>query len=155
MTIVKGGPAPADHVLDMHTLVAPVASLAVWTHLILLWMYATRLPAVRRAGIVLDPMAPRGAQMAALPAKIRWKSDNYTHLLEHPTVFYAACLVLAVQGVDATWAVALAWAYVGLRVAHGLVQTTVNHIPTRFVLFALSGLCGLALSLGALATSLS
>ncbi|MGH1345971.1 MAG: MAPEG family protein [Nannocystales bacterium] len=139
----------------MSPLLAPVAALAVWTHVILLWMYATRLPAVRRAGIVPDPMAPRGAQMATLPVRTRWKSDNYTHLLEHPTVFYAAALALAVQGVDESWVVTLAWAYVALRIVHGLVQTTVNHIPTRFVLFASSALCGLALSAAALHATLN
>lgn len=139
----------------MNPLLAPVAALAVWTHLILLWMYATRLPAVRRAGIVPDPTAPRGAQMAALPVSTRWKSDNYTHLVEHPTVFYAASLALAVQGVDASWVVTVAWAYVVLRVVHSLVQTTVNHIPIRFVLFASSALCGLALSLAALRATLA
>lgn len=139
----------------MNPLLAPVAALAVWTHLILLWMYATRLPAVRRAGIVPDPTAPRGAQMAALPVNTRWKSDNYTHLLEHPMVFYAASLALAVQGVDTSWVVMLAWTYVALRVVHSLVQTTVNHIPIRFVLFASSALCGLALSLAALHATLA
>ncbi|MFK7989034.1 MAG: MAPEG family protein [Sandaracinaceae bacterium] len=138
----------------MNVLLAPVAALAVWTHLVLLWMYATRLPAVRRLGIVPDNTAARGAQMATLPPHIRWKSDNYTHLLEHPTVFYAACLALAVQGADATWAVAVAWLYVGLRVVHTLVQTTVNHVPTRFVLFAAGGVCGLVLSVGALGSVL-
>jgi len=140
---------------SVNPLLAPVAALAVWTHIILLWMYATRLPAVRRAGIVPDPTAPRGAQMAALPARTRWKSDNYTHLLEHPTVFYAASLALAVQGVDASWVVILAWAYVVFRIVHSLVQTTVNRIPVRFVFFAMSALCGLSLSLAALHATLA
>ncbi|MBV1859577.1 MAG: MAPEG family protein [Nannocystaceae bacterium] len=134
----------------MNALLAPVAALAVWTHLVLLWMYSTRLPAVRRMGLISDRTAPRGAQMATLPPKTRWKSDNYTHLLEHPTVFYAVCLTLAAQSVNARWIVVVAWTYVALRVVHTLVQTTVNHIPTRFLLFAASGVCGLALSIGAL-----
>ena len=32
----------------------------------------------------------------------------------------------------------LAWIYVGLRVAHSLVQATANKVMVRFVLFALS-----------------
>ena len=48
-------------------------------------------------------------------------------------------------------AVTLAWAYVGLRVAHSLVQTLVNHIPARFVLFALSSLVLIALTMRAAA----
>ena len=44
----------------------------------------------------------------------------------------------------------IAWAYVGLRIAHSLLQATVNIIRFRFLLFALSSLCLMALSLHAL-----
>ncbi len=41
----------------------------------------------------------------------------------------------------------LAWAYVGLRVVHSLVQATVNIILLRFAVFALASvvLAGLAI----------
>ena len=39
----------------------------------------------------------------------------------------------------------LAWIYVGLRVAHSLVQVTANKVMVRFVLFALSSLVLIAL----------
>jgi hypothetical protein len=76
----------------------------------------------------LDPMAPRGEQMASLPAKVRWKADNYNHLLEQPTLFYAVAIVLALVGRGDGVALYLAWAYVGLRVVHSLIQTLVNRI---------------------------
>ncbi len=34
----------------------------------------------------------------------------------------------------------LAWAYVGLRVAHSFVQTLVNKIEVRFLVFVISSL---------------
>ncbi|MEM9072958.1 MAG: MAPEG family protein [Myxococcota bacterium] len=133
----------------MASILAPVIVLSLWTHLMMLWMYATRIPAIRRTDLVLDRDAPRGSQMATLPSRVRWKSDNYTHLLEHPTVFYASALALAVMGEGDgrnTW---IAWTYVALRVAHSLVQATINHIHLRFALFALSTFASLALTIRA------
>ncbi len=119
-------------------LLRPVVALVVWTFVMWAWMYVTRIPAIRRAKMRLDPTAPRGEQMAQLPASVRWKADNHNHLFEQPTLFYAVALVLALttraEGTDA----ALAWGYVGLRVVHSVFQATVNKIEVRFVLFFVS-----------------
>jgi hypothetical protein len=40
----------------------------------------------------------------------------------------------------------LAWACVGLRIAHSLVQSLSNHIPSRFALFTVSTLVLVALT---------
>ncbi len=131
------------------TLLAPVIALALWSHVILLWMYATRLPAIRAAKLKPDPFAPRGVQMATLPARVRWKSDNYTHLMEQPTLFYAVAVVLALLGEGDALNAALAWTYVGLRVAHSLMQTLINKIEVRFLLFSLSALVLIWLTINA------
>jgi hypothetical protein len=93
----------------------------------------------------LDPAAPRGEQMSTLPAEVRWKADNYNHLMEQPTLFYAVALSLALLDRGAGANLALAWAYVALRVAHSLVQATWNKIEVRFGLFFLSSLALLVL----------
>ena len=121
-------------------MLGPVVALAAWTAVVWFWMYATRIPAIVAARMRLDPQAPRGEQMATLPARVRWKADNYNHLMEQPTVFYATALALAVLGEQSTLALGLAWAYVGLRVLHSLWQVLVNHILTRFALFSISSL---------------
>ena len=87
--------------------------------------------------------------MASLPAPVRWKADNYNHLMEMPILFYAIAITLAVSGPARDPDVALAWGYVGLRVAHSLVQATVNKIELRFAVFALSSFVLLALSVRA------
>jgi hypothetical protein len=112
-------------------------------------MYATRLPAMRRAKLVLDPNAPRGQQMAALPATVRWKADNYNHLMEMPTLFYAVAIVLALVGRGDGIDLVLAWAYVGLRVVHSLQQALVNKIEVRFLLFVASSLVLLVMTVDA------
>ena len=136
--------------MPSHTaIVAPVIALVVWTHVIWAWMYATRIPAIQKERLVLDPSAPRGAQMATLPAKVRWKADNYNHLMEQPTIFYAVALSLAVLGQGDGVNLTLAWVYVALRVVHSLVQTTVNKIEVRFSVFVLSSLVLIALTVNA------
>jgi hypothetical protein len=114
-----------------------------------LWMYATRIPAISKAKLRLDPNEPRGAQMATLPSRVRWKADNYNHLFEQPTVFYPIVIVLALLGQGSGLDLGLAWAYVGLRVVHSVFQSTVNKIEVRFVLFALSSLVLIALTVRA------
>lgn len=76
----------------------PVIALTAWTMVMWVWMYLTRIPAVVKMRMKLDPYAPRGEQMNQLPAPVRWKADNYNHLMEQPTVFYAAGIVLAILG---------------------------------------------------------
>jgi hypothetical protein len=125
----------------MHSpILAPVVILVGWTMVMWAWMYATRIPAIQAAKMKLDPEAPRGEQMATLPPRVRWKADNYNHLMEQPTLFYAIAITLAITGSGTGWALYLAWTYVGMRVVHSLVQVTWNKIEVRFSLFFLSSL---------------
>jgi len=129
-------------------MLAPIVALVAWTFVVWAWMYATRLPAMRRMKIRLDSAAPRGEQMSQLPAQVRWKADNYNHLMEMPTLFYAIGLVLALLSPSA-FDVGLAWTYVGLRVAHSVFQSLVNKIEVRFALFFLSSVVLIALTVEA------
>lgn len=130
----------------------PVVALMIWTMMIWVWMYATRIPAMQ-ANPAIDTANMTGTTGAALraqlPEKVSWKADNYNHLHEAPTVFYAVALVLAIIGQGDGVNALLGWIYVGLRVTHSLVQVTVNRVLVRFVLFALSSLVLIALILHA------
>jgi len=120
------------------SILQPVVALLIWSLVMWLWMLVTRIPAMMAQKVVLDPNLPPKDLTRDLPARVRWKADNYNHLMEAPTLFYAAALVLAVTGSTPGQALAAAWAYVLLRVMHSLVQALVNHIPTRLFLFVLS-----------------
>ena len=126
-------------------MLGPVIALVAWTAVVWFWMYATRIPAIVDARMRLDPNIPRGEQMASLPPRVRWKADNYNHLMEQPTVFYATALALAVLGDHSALGLSLAWGYVGLRVVHSLWQALVNQIMVRFALFSISSLVLFAL----------
>lgn len=123
-----------------YQLIQPVVALVVWSMVMWLWMYATRLPAILSMKIKMDPQAVSGEQMSQLPAKVRWKADNFNHLMEQPTVFYAITLSLAYLGAVTEITIFAAWAYVGLRVIHSLVQALTNKIELRFAMFLLSNI---------------
>jgi hypothetical protein len=129
----------------------PVVALLAWTMVMWVWMYATRIPAMNKAGIdAKNLVGSNGASLREkLPDSISWKADNYNHLHEAPTLFYAVGIVLAIIGAGDGFNTQLAWAYVGLRVAHSIVQATNNRVIVRFALFALSSLVLMALILHA------
>ncbi len=127
----------------------PLAVLAGWTMLMWLWMYATRIPAMGAAQIDSKTLVGgTGKDLdGKLPDKIQWIAHNYNHLHEAPTVFYAVALALALIGQGDGLNAKLAWAYVALRIVHSLVQATVNRVMIRFLLFALSSLTLIGLTL--------
>ena len=121
-------------------ILAPAAVLVLWSVVMLLWMMALRMPALAKAKIPPEKtVGGRGSDLERiLPPRIMWPAHNYIHLMEQPTLFYAAVLILAVIGHGTGLNATLAWIYVGLRIVHSIWQATVNTIPVRFLLFALS-----------------
>jgi hypothetical protein len=130
----------------------PVIALVLWSLAMMTWMYATRLPAMRRAGLLDDREMGRkpGSLDGALPPRIQWKAHNYNHLMEQPTLFYAVALTLAFVGFG-TLELVLAWVYVGLRVVHSLVQAISNIVALRFGLFIGASLALAVISISAAA----
>ena len=133
-------------------ILAPAAVLALWSLIILFWVMATRFKAFSNAGIKLGS-APAGGRYqdleSHLPASTNWKSHNFVHLMEQPTVFYATVIVLALAGQGEGLNLTLAWAYVLLRVVHSFWQGLINTIPVRFALYLLSTLCLLVMAINA------
>ncbi len=138
-------------------LLAPAATLILWSLVVLYWVMFTRMPAFKKAGVDLTQSPPGGRYIdveSAMPARINWVSHNNTHLVEQPTLFYAVIMVLAVAGDTSGLNLALAWAYTVLRVLHSLWQGLVNTIPVRFLLFLLSSLCLTVLAVNAVRLTL-
>ena len=127
-----------------HGMIPPVLALVAWTFVMWFWMYATRIPAMRKAKIDVAELSRTGAPLV-LPPEVSRVADNYNHLHEQPTLFYALALATQLANAADPVAVSLAWAYVASRVVHSLVQATVNVIPVRFAVFALGSFLLLAL----------
>jgi len=129
-------------------LLAPIVALVAWSLVMYIWMYVARITAMKRAGISLKGRRGTrgGALDGVLPDEANWKAHNYAHLMEQPTIFYAIIIALILMGFDDPINVYLAWAYVGLRVVHSLIQATVNIVAYRFLIFTLSSLCLIGLT---------
>jgi hypothetical protein len=126
-----------------------VITLVLWTFVMWAWLYATRIPAIRRLHVPLDAGQSKEAFNAQLPPHVRWKADNYNHLLEQPVLFYAVVLALCFVGQWGDVNVILAWLYVVLRIVHSIVQATVNVIMLRFTVFMIASLILLVLAIRA------
>ena len=123
-----------------HANLTPVFVLICWSLLIWVYMYARRLPAMQKAGV--DPQdAKHPGALSVLPSTARAAADNYNHLMEQPTIFYALAFYLHIAGQANDLVITASWGYVVLRIVHSLVQTTINFVPARFSLFALSTIC--------------
>ena len=135
--------------MDYSPILAPVVALIAWTLIMMLWMVVTRFGEFKRLGITLDNIPPgsRGADLEGrADPRAQWKSHNYTHLVEQPTLFYAIALSLAVMNMGGGINYWLAWGYVGLRVIHSLIQATVNVVKWRLPVFVLATLCLIGLT---------
>lgn len=126
-------------------LLGPVVALVAWSLVMLGWLAVKRRPFVANRAEI--PAGARGEDIPKGPHN--WPAHNYQHLMEQPTIFYAIVFALILMNFDAPINVWLAWSYVALRVAHSIVQATVNIVRIRFTLFALSTLCLLGLTVHA------
>jgi hypothetical protein len=127
-------------------LLGPIVALVAWSLVMYIWMYIARIGAMRRKGISAKGMRGTRGLDGIIPDEANWKAHNYAHLMEQPTIFYAIVTALILMGFDAAINVYLAWAYVGLRVVHSLIQATVNIVIPRFIVFTLSSLCLIGLT---------
>jgi hypothetical protein len=135
-------------------ILVPVLALIGWTFVMWFWLYATRLPAMRAARI--DPARiKRKSDLDGLPVGVQQVADNYNHLHEQPTIFYALIFLIYLRGEVDGLNIGLAWAYVVIRIVHSLIQCTVNFVPVRFMVFAAGSLVLMVLAVRAAITLLS
>lgn len=130
-------------------ILAPVVALVAWTIIVMFWMVVTRFAEFRRLGITPTtiPHGSRGVDLdGRADPRAQWKSHNYNHLMEQPTIFYAIALTLALMDFGGGINYWLAWGYVGLRIIHSLIQCTVNVVRYRLAVFALASLCLIGLT---------
>jgi len=136
--------------MDHSLLLDAAFALIVWTLIVWVWMYSLRIPAMKSAAI--DPQdAKHPGSLSNLPSKVRSVADNYNHLHEQPTIFYALVFYsyltdLGNHGNLGDPAIVLAWLYVIFRVFHSIVQNTSNVVMIRFALFSASSITLIALA---------
>jgi len=126
--------------MNATAILQPVFALAILTFIMTLWMLCTRIPAMMRLKIHPQKGQDTSKLRDLLPHDVNRISNNYNHLLEQPTLFYAIALAVAALGHTDSFNVICAWTYVALRVCHSLVQALVDIVMIRFYLFIASWL---------------
>lgn len=114
----------------------PVIALAAWTFVVLTVIPFVRVRSARRREITADDF--KLGESAAVPAYVSIPNRNYMNLLELPVLFYVVCVLLYVTAGASTVAVAVAWAYVALRIVHSAIHLSYNRVVHRLAAFALS-----------------
>ena len=116
----------------------PVIALLLLTCFMAVWMFVTRIPAMKKMRIHPQKAQDTHKLRDMLPPEISRVSNNYNHLFEQPVVFYALAIVIGVLGHTDMVFIYMAWTYVALRFAHSIIQATVDKVMVRFTLFAIS-----------------
>ena len=119
----------------------PILFMGRMSFVMMLLMYATRIPAAKRLeaeGVDLQKLAHPSQLGGVFPSSVERVADNYNHLWEQPTLFYAVIMVIWAQGHTDMVHLYAAWSYCILRLLHSVIQVLVNHVWMRFSVFMLS-----------------
>jgi hypothetical protein len=114
----------------------PIVALATLTFAVLLLIPLRRFRAGMAGQVVFDDF--RYGESARVPPEVAIPNRNMMNLLELPVLFYVACLACFVTERVDDAALVLAWAYVGLRLAHSAIHLTYNRVRHRLIAFAAS-----------------
>jgi len=125
--------------MEATCILQPVLAMVLLHVVVLVWMLATRGKAMGEAGLTLEN-GKHTVDMNSLPDPARQIADNYNHLFEAPTVFYAIVFYIWAMGHADSIHVYCAWGFFGSRVLHSILQGTVNIVKVRFPLFAIGWL---------------
>lgn len=117
----------------------PVLALILWTLVVFLWLYARRIPVLIKVN--LDKYKTKVKfNTLVLNDKAVAVADNYNHLHESPTIFYALAIIIELSGKTDALFLNLAWIYVALRIIHSLWQINLGKVIVRFAIFTTSGI---------------
>ena len=123
----------------------PTAHLvfACLTLVVLTFAVSMRMFVLRVAAMKATRTHPQAVALAADRDRIFNDSraaDNFRNLFEVPVLFYALCALAVGAAHIPAWLPIVAWAFVGLRIAHSVIQCGYNNVMHRFRVFAASHL---------------
>jgi hypothetical protein len=126
--------------MEASAILQPVFVVVGLSVIMTFWMIVTRIPKMTELGIHPQKAQNTSKLLDLLPPETTRISNNYNHLFEQPTIFYAVAISIALLGHVDPINVGCAWTYAGIRVIHSLVQATVDIVMIRFGLFLVSSI---------------
>ena len=120
-------------------IMGPILAQVGITLVVLLWLYAKRIPAMKAAKVNPEKLQRKDPKaVASMPMNAHFPADNFVNLFEAPMLFFIMCFVVHLTGYNDTIIVYMAWSYVILRAIHSIIQCTYNRVMHRFTFYALS-----------------
>ncbi|MEO6688962.1 MAG: MAPEG family protein [Dokdonella sp.] len=118
---------------DPHALVWPAFVLVALTFAVWVRLFVLRIREMRRLRI--HPQSVATSTLAAQRFVDMRAADNFRNLFELPVLFYAALGIAFVLHAADALTLALAWAFVGLRIVHSAIQCSYNRVMHRFIAY--------------------
>ncbi len=120
--------------MEAGCILQPVLAMVLLHAVVFVCMISTRARAMSQTGVDMED-AKHVVALQQLPNPARQIADNYNHLFEVPTVFYALIFYIWAMGHADSIHVYCAWGFFGSRVLHSIVQFTFNRVSIRFPVF--------------------
>jgi hypothetical protein len=122
--------------MNANAIFLPMLATMTLTAVVWFYMYAKRIPAMRRARISVQTYTTPGKVSEILPDEVNYSADNLKNLFELPVLYYGLCMYLFLSGnVDAAYVFG-AWLFLVLRILHSVVHCTSNIVMVRFYSYA-------------------
>ena len=118
----------------------PLLAMLAWSGLIVAILLWTRIPVVIKQWGNLQFAKHSDELRPKMSEKLRYITDNYNHIFEQPTLFYAVLIYIELADTANQTNISLAWAYFSLRANHSVIQLTNNNVSWRAASFATSSL---------------
>ena len=116
----------------------PMVGLMALTAIVLIVMYAKRIPAMRKVGKPAQAYTTPDKGLQMLPEEVSYAAHNFKNLFELPVIFYALCLYLFVTQSAQQADVIAAWIFLVFRVIHSAIHCTVNIVMLRFLAYTMA-----------------
>ena len=109
----------------------PMFGMIALSGIIATFLLASRMPVIIKMWGNLQHAKHADALRPHLPTRMRYITDNYNHIFEQPTLFYAVVVYLfLMQHTDETHIIH-AWALACFRAVHSVIQLSNNNVTWR------------------------
>jgi len=123
--------------MSFNSILLPLLAMVFLTFVVWIYLYALRIPEIKRLGIDPDELQDR-AESHKLLTVSGAASNNLKNLFEVPILFYLAVMIAMLLMIQDDLLVWLAWGFVILRVVHSVIHCSYNRVMHRFFAYLIS-----------------
>jgi len=123
--------------MSFNPILLPLLTMVFLTFAVWVYLYALRIPEIKRLGIDPDDLQDRAESHQLLKVSAA-ASNNLKNLFEVPILFYLAVMITMLLMIQDDLLVWLAWGFVILRVAHSAIHCSYNRVMHRFTVYLIS-----------------